>query len=80
MEQQLQLLELTKATQSNIIVGQRNIIDAYKEKERLSGAQTEVREEELELWKRRYRKEKKMKYIVGGGALGILVLFVLASQ
>ena len=72
-------METIRAQQDRIRTNLEGVIEDQKSQMLLTDQQTDVQVKELDFWKKKYRKEKGKKFIVGGVGLGLLVVFALAS-
>jgi len=72
-------MEQIRISQDSIILNHKGIIQDQGQQMLLSDQQADVKAEELDFWKKKYRKEKGKKFIVGGVGLALVVLMVLVS-
>ena len=72
-------MEQIRISQDSIINNQEGIIHDQRQQMVLTDQQSDVQVKELDFWKKKYRKEKGKKFIVGGVGLALVVLMVLVS-
>ena len=65
--------------QDRIVFGQQEQIESLNEIIHNKAEIISLSSEEVELWKKQYRKQKRQKCLVGGISLGLIALLVIAN-